>query len=158
MNLFASDPCPCLSAQALDDKRVVKMALETAQLLSTAVHHGMVFASDEVYRPAYANHPVAIWVRSHPDALLWSYQHLHWLCVEYHFRFKRQHACERVLQALVMPPGSLYKRVTPDFCNCTPYPELPVHGAYRHTLRLKWANDKRPPTWRVRGAPLWYQV
>lgn len=156
MNLFASDPCPYLSAQALDDKRVVKMVLETAQLLSTAVHHGMVFASDEVYRPAYANHPVAIWVRAHPLNLGWTYWHLHALIEEYRLRFDRQHASERVLRALIVPDKVPCK--PPAFCNCTPYPELPVHGAYRHTLRLKWANDKRPPTWRVRGAPIWYQV
>lgn len=155
MNLFASDPCPALSAQALDDKRVVKMALETAQLLSTAVHHGMVFANAEVYQPAYVNHPVTVWVRSSPEAFIWTFQHFHWLLDEYRLRFNRQHACERILKALVTPAGILSERVTPAFCNCTPYPELPVHGAYRHTLRVKWNNDKRPPTWRIRGAPIW---
>jgi hypothetical protein len=37
MNIFVTSDCPKLSAQALDNKRVVKMVLETAQLLSTAI-------------------------------------------------------------------------------------------------------------------------
>ena len=37
MNIFALDPCPVKSAQYLDDKRVIKMILESAQLISTAI-------------------------------------------------------------------------------------------------------------------------
>lgn len=153
MNLFASDPSPILSAQYLDDKRVVKMVLETAQLLSTAVHFGMIFADGEVYRPAYANHPVALWVREHPAHIGWTYMHLQALLSEYEERFRKRHASHVIAKRLMLP--ETFECVPPTFCNCTPYPELPVHGAYRHTLRVKWINDKRPPTWRVRGTPLW---
>lgn len=38
MNIFATDVSPVACAKALDDKRVVKMVLETAQMLSTAMH------------------------------------------------------------------------------------------------------------------------
>lgn len=38
MNIFATDPCPIKSAQFLDDKRVIKMILESAQMLCTALH------------------------------------------------------------------------------------------------------------------------
>lgn len=38
MNIFATDISPVACAKALNDKRVVKMVLETAQMLSTAVH------------------------------------------------------------------------------------------------------------------------
>lgn len=37
MNIFVTSNYPKISAQALDNKRVVKMVLETAQLLSTAI-------------------------------------------------------------------------------------------------------------------------
>ena len=38
MNIFASYPCPKQSAQFLDNKRVIKMILESAQLLFTAIY------------------------------------------------------------------------------------------------------------------------
>ena len=40
MNIFALDPSPIVSAQMMCDKHVVKMIVETAQLLSTA--HRMI--------------------------------------------------------------------------------------------------------------------
>lgn len=36
MNIFIVDPTPAVCAQYLDDKRVVKMVLETCQLLNNA--------------------------------------------------------------------------------------------------------------------------
>lgn len=38
MNLFVSDLDPCQAARNLDDKRVNKMILETAQMLCCALH------------------------------------------------------------------------------------------------------------------------
>lgn len=35
MNIFASDACPTKAARNLDDKRVVKMVLESAQIICT---------------------------------------------------------------------------------------------------------------------------
>lgn len=37
MNIFVVDEDPAICAEYLDDKRVVKMVLETAQMLSTAL-------------------------------------------------------------------------------------------------------------------------
>ena len=65
MNIFYVDENPELAARYHGDKHVVKMVLETAQLLSTA-HH--VLDGDEnqfcqkasdrgLYRPSHANHP-----------------------------------------------------------------------------------------------------
>lgn len=38
MNIFVLDTCPVVAAQYLNDKHVVKMVLESAQILCT-VHH-----------------------------------------------------------------------------------------------------------------------
>ncbi len=39
MNIFVTDPSPILSAQCLPDKHVVKMPLETCQMLSINFSH-----------------------------------------------------------------------------------------------------------------------
>lgn len=156
MNLFAVDPLPGMSAIALDDRRLVKMVLETAQLLSTAVHQGAVFADGEVYRPTHVNHPVSKWVREDARNLGWTFLYFHALLNEYEMRFKRRHACNVIAQRLLLPEAFSSDPAT--FCNCTPYPELPVHGAYRLTLNVKWNNDTKAPTWRVRGEPAWRAV
>ena len=64
MNIFASHPDALKCAQYLDDKRVVKMVLETAQMLSTAIQLDSDYDyKDLVYKPTYANHPCNVWVR-----------------------------------------------------------------------------------------------
>ena len=61
MNIFVTSNCPKLSAQALDNKRVVKMVLETAQLLSTAIFINSTITYDNLYKPTHVKHPCTIW-------------------------------------------------------------------------------------------------
>ena len=49
MNIFYLDPDPVAAAQMQCDKHVVKMALETAQILSTVL--------GGPYKPTHAKHP-----------------------------------------------------------------------------------------------------
>ena len=61
MNIFHLHKVPKVCAEYHCDKHVVKMILETAQMLSTAYqrHCGL----DEcLYKPAYPKHPMTIWV------------------------------------------------------------------------------------------------
>lgn len=60
-DIFVTDHCPRISAQALDNKRVVKMILETAQLLSTAIFINTNMAYDNIYKPTHLKHPCTIW-------------------------------------------------------------------------------------------------
>jgi len=66
MNIFYFYDCPTKSAQAQPDKMLVKMPLETAQMLCTAHREldGDEYA-DKVglYKRAYWNHPCTVWAR-----------------------------------------------------------------------------------------------
>ena len=61
MNIFHLHKVPKVCAEYHCDKHVVKMILETAQMLSTAYqrHCGL---DDNLYKPAYPKHPMTIWV------------------------------------------------------------------------------------------------
>ena len=158
MNLFVTDPLPGISAIDLDDRRVVKMVLETAQLLSTAVHLGMMEKKSDddngyVYRATHKHHPVTKWVVADPHHIGWTYLYFVAILNEFEIRFKKRHASKYIFYRL-SPPDTSKCRPT-EFCNCTPFPELPPFAAYRQTLRHKWHEDKFSPTWRVRGEPSW---
>ena len=60
MNIFVLDQCPVESARMLCDKHIVKMPLESTQMLSSVWHrygHG-----DKVqYKEAFKNHPCTLW-------------------------------------------------------------------------------------------------
>lgn len=145
MNIFATSDCPVKSARFLDDKRVVKMALESAQLLSTAM---TLTGGTGPYRVTHQNHPCSLWARSSRVRYLWLLDHFVALCDEYEARYNKLHACEKWTQVfrdyadeIVAGDGDLL-----DFKNCTPYKNLPVHDAYRLVLADKWTVDKRTPT------------
>ena len=74
MNIFYLDRDPHEAARLQCDKHVVKMILETAQLLSTA--HNELDGGQIAYKTTHKNHPSAVWARKSLDNYLWLYRHL----------------------------------------------------------------------------------
>ena len=103
MNIFYFDDCPVLSAEAQPDKMLVKMPLETAQMLCTAHREldGDEYA-DRVglYKTAYKNHPCTIWARESSSNYWWLVYHFLALSDEYKYRYGREHASYLKLQNL----------------------------------------------------------
>jgi hypothetical protein len=150
MNIFYTSPCPIECAKALDDKRVIKMTLETAQLLSTALSHYDILTT---YKPTHRNHPCAIWTRASRQNYMWTYDHFIALLNEYEHRFYKTHACSRLTNELLACPIQ-YSDLTPH-ANCTPFKNMPTIEAYRTTLIDKWYLDKRSPKWTRSTRPAW---
>ena len=90
MNVFYLDKDPNIAAKAMTNKHVVKMILESAQLLSTA-HHVLdgdnAVNKDLLYKPTHKNHPSAVWVRASIQNYHWLYMHFLALCIEYSVRY-----------------------------------------------------------------------
>jgi hypothetical protein len=57
MNIFVTSICPIESVQALDNKRLIKMILESAQILSTAIWLNSKQSHSELYRATHIKHP-----------------------------------------------------------------------------------------------------
>lgn len=143
MNIFVTSPCPVESAEALDDKRVVKMVLESAQMLSMWLNERGLPAP---YRATHRNHPCTQWVMQNNANAAWLYRHFVALCHEYTKRYGKIHKC--ALQPHWVPLMGLDQTSQPDdFVNCTTYRDCPVHVAYQNYLNDKWDSDKRAPTW-----------
>lgn len=98
MNIFVLDHNPKAAAESLHDPHVVKMILESAQLLSTAHHkrsRGLNAPLPPVlFKPTHANHPCALWARESEENYSWLFTHLTALCIEYSLRFKKTHSVE----------------------------------------------------------------
>lgn len=121
MNIFYLDESPVLSAQAQTDKHVVKMIVESAQMLSTAhrVLDGKEFIQlsksgarlkkwdhpewhETLYKTTHVNHPSNIWLRQSVKNYEWLYSHFVALCDEYTKRYKRIHATETLLKSILL--------------------------------------------------------
>ena len=94
MNIFYLHEDPHISAQAMTDKHVVKMILESAQLMCTA-HHVLdednAIHKDILYKPTHKNHPSAVWVRGSSQNYAWLYSHFIALSLEYTKRYNKVH-------------------------------------------------------------------
>ncbi len=111
MNIFYFYDCPKLSAKAQPDKMLVKMPLETAQMLCTAhrVLDGDTYADlTGLYKTAYKNHPCTIWARESIANYAWLYAHFHALNEEYEYRYGREHGSyAKLAEPLSRPPENI---------------------------------------------------
>jgi hypothetical protein len=160
MNLFLPSPSINTSVQSLDDKRVNKMILETAQLLSTAIHIIDPNHDLTIYKMTHKNHPVSVWVRSSKDNFIFVINYFKAISDEYTFRTAKVHKSFSLYPVFIEFITSNYEflelptGVTP-FANCTEFKEDEVHTAYKKTLVAKWVKDKLTPKWSNRNKPKW---
>ena len=98
MNIFVTSPDPVECAQVLPDKHVVKMPLETCQMLSIVASaswgHGFGHLPKKktgtwyaTAKGAFRNHPCTIWAQ---DNYTWLLEHGLALCAEYTHRYGKE--------------------------------------------------------------------
>jgi len=153
VNIFVLHENPTIAAQYQCDKHVPKMVLETAQLLCSAFPEGVA-----PYKPTHLNHPCTKWVKASSSNWHWLLTHGFALCNEYTHRFKKTHACERVMLWLM----ENHENISLGALGVTPFAQaMPVE--YRNdnaveAYRLYYKKDKsRFAKWiKGRSAPEWW--
>ena len=104
MNIFQVDEDPVKSAQMLCDKHIVKMPLETAQMLCS-VWHRYNFGHLVKYKEAYKNHPCTRWAGDSKENYRWLVKHGMGLCREYTRRYGKEHKCQEVIESVSSTPS-----------------------------------------------------
>ena len=176
MNIFQVDEDPVIAAQCLVDKHVVKMILESAQLLSTAhrVLDGVEIEGKSqtgrkarrwilpdaregvIYMATHINHPSAVWCRESVENYLWLVEHFFGLMNEYIHRYNKVHKCNGEISFMLQsPPFNLkeYDKTEMPSCMAEEYiiSDDPLTN-YRNYYRIgklnlhKWTN-RQPPEW-----------
>ena len=124
MNIFVTDPDPRQSARVLPDKHIVKMPLETCQMLAIVCSdkwgHGfgtLPKADGTPYateKGAFRNHPSTAWANKTLENANWLLTHGLSLCYEYYLRYGKIHTCFNTLQtASDIIPKADWKSHTP---------------------------------------------
>jgi hypothetical protein len=162
MNIFYLDRDPVKAAQMMCDKHVVKMILESAQMLSTA-HR--VLDGDELadkagmYKMTHKNHPSTIWARSSIENYVWLYEHMDALMGEYTYRYGKKHATERLhgplsrapLHILEMPMGFTDPpKCMPEYCK--------GDDTVRSYQNYYIVEKSDFATWKRRAMPEWFNA
>ena len=121
MNIFYLSTDPKKAAQMMYNKHVVKMILESAQLLCTA--HVISDGPDAnvPYKVTHKNHPSAIWARESKSNYKWLYDHMIALGEEYTKRYGKKHLtilkCSGVLSKA---PTNIIKTELTPMPQCMP--------------------------------------
>lgn len=153
MNIFVLEPDPVGAAVAQCDKHVVKMPLESAQMLCTVARQ---YGFDAPYRPTHSKHPCTLWAGSSVEAFDWLLQHGLALCSEYQTRYGKEHKCQAVLRAVGDTEGlrqSLPQSPMAAFAQAMPdqYRQPDAVQAYRAFYKGEKARfatwRSNPPSW-----------
>lgn len=160
MNIFYVNEDPEKAAQDLPNKLIVKMPLETAQLLSTAINELSGHQASK-YKTTHKNHPSAIWARTSVLNFDWLFRHGIALCDEYTFRYGKTHKCKEVIldcQDKFLNLTLNLKKDLTEMPKCMPdkYKEIknPVE-AYRAYMigekqhYAKWTKREMPKWWKI---------
>ena len=152
MNIFVLDSDPTQAAVQQLDKHVVKMPLESAQMLCSAlIAHG---AEDTPYRKAHPKHPCTLWAAKTRTNFRWLVAHGISLSEEYTRRYGKRHKSQDVIewcaaQEHLIPEGGLT-----TFAQAMPeqYKNPDPVTAYRQY----YMGEKRAiPTWK-QNRPVWF--
>ena len=124
MNIFVTHPSPTECAHVLPDKHIVKMPLETCQMLAIVASdqwgHGygtLPKMNGEPYnteKGAFRNHPCTIWANESVHNSWWLICHGFALCKEYQHRYEKAHSCLKTIVAAtkIFPVGDV-RLITP---------------------------------------------
>lgn len=150
MNIFILDKNPEKAARMLCDKHIVKMILESSQMLCTA---HWITGGEAPYKPTHKNHPCSKWVRESLGNYNWLLKHAFEMVKEYKKRYKKEcHKCIDILNwCKEHKPKFKLKKLIP-FVQAMPdkYKERDAVQAYRtyylkEKLRFcKWNHSKKP--------------
>lgn len=180
MNIFILDTDPEKAAQAQCDKHVVKMVLESAQMLSTAhrvldgrvtkapsksgktmiKHWVLGGAREDLYKAVHVSHPCTVWTMESEANYRWHFKHFRALAREFYQRFGKHHKSWTDLSGtLEQPPYNIpNKHLTPFRLAMGAAPQCidesnPVES-YRSFYQTK--QDRFDMKWTKRPKPSWF--
>lgn len=183
MNIFALDNDPVKAAQLQCDKHIVKMIVESAQMLSTA--HRMIDGhvekrpsksgnrmidywvhpdeqlEEKLYKAVHHKHPCTVWTMQSNNNYNWHYIHFAALCDEYKYRYGKTHMTDVSLRdVLATPPLNIpLSYLTPKPLAMGSNPECmgsDVVESYRKFYQTKQNRFKM--VWTKRPVPEWFTL
>lgn len=168
MNIFALDKDPNIAAIYHNNRHVVKMILETAQMISIIINDRKIVIDSSIKLPKVASnyriHPCTKWMNYSYNNFVWSIKLGKALCNEYTFRYKKNHAYEPLYNYLIESYDSFLKYFNKDFDKLSKFAlAMPDHCKLLNdeigieSYRNYYKKEKRHiAQWKIREIPIWY--
>jgi hypothetical protein len=157
MNIFVLDLNPKKCAQYHLNSHVVKMVLETSQILCGVHWMSEGGQYDIPYKLSHKNHPCSIWARECIENYKWLCELGIELCEEYTLRYGKRHKSEDVIDWCINNPPKIhingemtpFALAMPDECKV---------GNPVESYRIYYMTEKRKiAVWKNREIPSWFK-
>lgn len=162
MQIFKTSSNLAICAKNLDDKRLNKIILESAQIATTGLWLNdcskaeILCSMGLIYFPSHEHHPLCEWCSKNNFHLFIVTCYGLALCLEYQYRFKKRHKVQNILINLLSINIKNKEKTSPQ-PNCSiHFKHLPLHNAYKAELVFKWNRDAIKPKWTNRKIPEFY--
>jgi hypothetical protein len=154
MNIFVLDRNIKKCAQYHCDQHVVKMILESVQIMCTALNKKGLATP---YKSTHIKHPCVLWVEESYDNFLWLGELAYELNLEYQYRYDKQ-TSHKSIQALSQITHYSYesKGLTP-FAQAMPDEYKVKNNAVRAYRKFYRMDKLKFATWSKRKPPAWLQ-
>ena len=153
MNIFVLDKNPKQAAEWHVDKHIVKMPLETAQILCTVLNgHGVATP----YKSTHVNHPCTIWAGKSIDNFIWLCELGIELCNEYSYRYSKEHKCKAVIELCLTFANTIPNFEMTEFVQAMPE-ELKLKDPFEAYKNYYIKGKSHIATWKKRNKPIWYK-
>jgi hypothetical protein len=157
MNIFLLDTDTRKCAQYHCDKHVVKMILETAQLLC-GVHHMTDQVTDQVpYKLSHKNHPCAIWSRESLSNYLYLCDLGLELCREYTYRYGKRHKSQDVIEWCIVNKPNIVDKGFTEPARAMP-DEYKVDSIVESYRNYYIGEKSKIAVWKNREIPEWFKM
>ena len=155
MNIFFLHWDPRVCAIMHVDRHVVKMILESCQLLCTA-HHVTESTYIPPYKSTHKNHPCSKWVRESISNYKYLVILAEELCKEYTYRYNKTHKCEAYIKELGknIPPITNINFTQPAQAMPDIYKSENVINSYRCYYLFE---KTKLHNWKKRTVPYWIE-
>lgn len=156
MNIFVLDYNPRKCAEYHSNSHVVKMVLETAQLLC-GVHHMTNQITEAPYKLSHRNHPCSIWARESLSNYLYLCELGLELCKEYTYRYGKRHKSQDVIEwCLINKPNIADKEFTEPV---RAMPDEYKSNCVVESYRSYYMGEKsKIAVWKNRETPEWFKM
>lgn len=110
MNIFVLDQDPVKAAEYLCDRHIIKMLLESTQLLCT-VHRLGGSTDTRLYKATHTKHPCVVWLCESSSNYNWLVKHLLAMHEQYRLRYNKDHKSFTELYDVVKTPPPWLKDI-----------------------------------------------
>ena len=158
MNIFALDSDPIKAAVFLCDKHVVKMFLESVQILSTVAR---IHGKEAPYKSTHLNHPATRWTAAKAENWFWLVAHAEAIGKEYARRYGKVHKSTTHLETLKSMSEELFSGHSQNwighdpFAQCMPE-EIRSEDAVEAYRNYYIKNKSNIAKWKLGNVPDWF--